>query len=62
MITRFIPACAGNACVADTMGTLYSVHPRMRGERAKRFNEKDARTRFIPACAGNASRSGLLFC
>ena len=30
---RFIPACAGNACISLASRTSRSVHPRMRGER-----------------------------
>ena len=30
---RFIPACAGNATLANPCFTRHSVHPRMRGER-----------------------------
>jgi nicotinamide mononucleotide (NMN) deamidase PncC len=29
---RFIPACAGNTHITGTLGTLGTVHPRMRGE------------------------------
>ena len=31
---RFIPACAGNACVASWRPARLAVHPRMRGERS----------------------------
>ena len=51
---RFIPACAGNAHRERREREHHAVHPRMRGERARRGARRGVGRRFIPACAGNA--------
>ncbi len=50
---RFIPACAGNTRICRAFLYQAPVHPRMRGEHARRLAPITTRLRFIPACAGN---------
>ena len=52
---RFIPACAGNADLAQVANGMRSVHPRVCGERYGRSRADHVHARFIPACAGNTS-------
>ena len=61
---RFIPACAGNAHRERREREHHAVHPRMRGERARRGARRGVGRRFIPACAGNAHcrRKGISGC
>ena len=54
---RFIPACAGNACMGPSVSQqCHGSSPRVRGTLEAIFPE-DAAPRFIPACAGNAVTS-----
>ena len=56
-LSRFIPACAGNASTARIVAMALAVHPRMRGERRQGLYSNKTPVRFIPACAGNAGNT-----
>ena len=56
-ISRFIPACAGNALFDRACAVVVAVHPRVCGERYTDSIFILLRCWFIPACAGNASRT-----
>ena len=51
--SRFIPALAGNMPRFHRRPQPQSVHPRARGEHAKKISSPLAQIRFIPALAGN---------
>ena len=55
VLTRFIPAYAGNAPRREPRQCPTSVHPRIRGERYHFLIVISSSPRFIPAYAGNAS-------
>ena len=52
LITRFIPACAGNALMESTPVGYCSVHPRMRGERWRQDPADQAQRGSSPHARG----------
>ncbi len=59
VISRFIPAYAGNSLWIMCLWTRSSVHPRLRGELGIRVMGAVPISWFIPAYAGNSLKQGI---
>src|SRR5690606_21635201 len=55
VLTRFIPADAGNGSACRQSPTRHAVYPRGCGERVITIRDSTGADRFIPADAGNGS-------
>ena len=58
IVTRFIPACAGNSYSATQSRKNDAVHPRLRGELRNRYTEPAFAVGSSPLARGTPSKTG----
>ena len=59
---RFIPACAGNRSVTDSLQCLYAVHPRVCGEQILMPFKRRSANGSSPRVRGTVSKTRGCFC